>query len=308
MGTLAGIAEVQIGHATDRRTRTGCTVILCPHGAVASVAVRGGAPGTRETDLLQPGNLVGQVHAVLLTGGSAFGLAAADGVMRWLYERKHGFPTAVAPVPIVPAAVLFDLGVGEVAWPDAAQGYAACEAAQQSALDWGQVGAGTGATVGKLLGTAAASSGGIGAASLTLPDGTVVAAIVAVNALGHIADPHTNQIVAGPRLPDGALADSIQLLLDPVAPAAPLPGIAENTTIGCVITTARLDKADCQRLASIAHDGLAHTIRPVHTQFDGDTLFALAVPAPNAPPANSLVLGAAAVEAVAQAVLNAVRP
>lgn len=307
MGVLAGIADIQIGHATDALARTGCTVILCPQGATASVAVRGGAPGTRETDLLQPGNVVEQVHAVLLTGGSAFGLAAADGVMRWLYERGHGFPTAVVPVPIVPAAVLFDLGVGAIAWPDAAQGYAACQAAQESALDWGQVGAGAGATVGKLLGIAVASPGGIGAASLTLPDGTVVAAIVAVNALGHVTDPRTSQIIAGPRLPDGTLADSVELLLDPPAPAA-TPGVGENTTVGCVITTARLDKAGCQRLASIAHDGLARTIRPVHTQFDGDTLFALAVPLADAPPANSLVLGAAAVEVVAQAVLNAVQP
>lgn len=307
MGTLAGIANLQIGHATDTLARTGCTVLLCPQGAVASVAVRGGAPGTRETDLLQPGNLVAQVQAVLLTGGSAFGLAAADGVMRWLYERKLGFPTAVVPVPIVPAAVLFDLGVGTVAWPDATQGYAACEAAQQAALSWGQVGAGTGATVGKLLGMSAASSGGIGVASLTLPDSTVVAAVVAVNALGHIIDPSTNQIIAGPRQPDGSFADSVQLLLEPPLSIVPTPGIAENTTIGCVITTARLDKAGCQRLASIAHDGLARTIRPVHTQFDGDTLFALAVPAPDAPPTTDLLLGIAAVEVVAQAVLNAVQ-
>jgi L-aminopeptidase/D-esterase-like protein len=305
MAVLDGIPHILVGHATDAENRTGCTVILCPEGATAGVAVRGGAPGTRETDLLQPGNLVQQVQAILLTGGSAFGLSAADGVMRWLYERGLGFPTAVVNVPIVPAAVLFDLGVGAVAWPDAAQGYAACEAAQQSALAWGRVGAGTGATVGKLLGIAAASPGGIGMASLTLPDGVVVAAIVAVNALGHVVDPHSGRIVAGPRLADGALADSVDLLLRGPAPAA--PAIGENTTIGCVITTARLDKAGCARVASIAHDGLARTIRPVHTQADGDTLFALATSPADAPLSDTMLIGVAAVEVVAQAVLNAVK-
>lgn len=307
MGTLDGLANVQIGHATDAEARTGCTVILCPQGAFAGVAVRGGAPGTRETDLLQPGSLVQQVQAVLLAGGSAFGLAAADGVVRWLYERGHGFPTAVVNVPIVTGAVLFDLGVGAVAWPDADQGYAACESAQSTTLHWGRVGAGTGATVGKLLGPGAASPGGIGMASLTLPDGTVVAAVVAVNAFGHIVEPRTERILAGPRLPDGSFADSIQLLLQAPPSAPPTPGIGEHTTIGCVITSARLDKADCNRIASVAHDGLARTIRPVHTQYDGDTLFALSVPAPDAPPADSARIAVAAAEVVAQAVLNAVQ-
>lgn len=307
MGTLDGIPNIHIGHATDAAARTGCTVILCPQSAVAGVAVRGGAPGTRETDLLQPGNLVQQVQAILLTGGSAFGLAAADGVMRWLYERRLGFPTAVVNVPIVPAAVLFDLGVGAVAWPDAAQGYAACEAAQQDALAWGRVGAGTGATVGKLLGSAAASPGGIGTASLTLPDGTVVTAIVAVNAFGHVLDPGTNQIVAGPKLADGTFVDTVALLLRGPTPDLATPAIGENTTIGCVITTARLDKAGCARVASVAHDGLARTIRPVHTQADGDTLFALATGAPDAPLADSMLISVAAAEVVAQAVLNAVQ-
>jgi L-aminopeptidase/D-esterase-like protein len=225
--------------------------------------------------------------------------------MRWLYERGRGFPTAVVNVPIVPAAVLFDLGVGAVAWPDATQGYAACEAAEQSAPAWGRVGAGAGATVGKLLGSAAASPGGIGMASLTLLDGVVVAAIVAVNAFGHVVDPRSGRIVAGPRLPDGALADSVELLLH--GPPTAAPTIGENTTIGCVITTARLDKAGCARVASIAHDGLARTIRPVHTQADGDTLFALATGPAAAPPSETLLIGVAAVEVVAQAVLNAVR-
>lgn len=302
MGRLAGIPQVLIGHATNTAARTGCTVILCPDGATAGVAVRGGAPGTRETDLLRPGNLVEQVQAILLTGGSAFGLAAADGVMRWLYERGLGFPTGVVDVPIVPAAVIFDLGVGAVVWPDAAMGYAACESAQQEALVWGAVGAGAGATVGKLFGPDQASRSGIGMAQVTVA-GHTVAAIVAVNAFGHVIDPQTNQILAGPQLPDGSFGDTVELLLA----GAPSRPSAENTTIGCVITTARLDKAACGRIAGIAHDGLARTIRPVHTQADGDTLFALSVAPPDAEPANSMIIGVAAVEAVAQAVVHAIR-
>ncbi|HEY0607922.1 MAG TPA: P1 family peptidase [Herpetosiphonaceae bacterium] len=302
MGRLAGMPQVLVGHATNAAARTGCTVILCPAGATAGVAVHGGAPGTRETDLLRPGNLVEQIQAILLTGGSAFGLAAADGVMRWLYERGLGFPTGVVNVPIVPAAVIFDLGVGAVAWPDAAMGYAACESAQQEALEWGTVGAGAGATVGKLFGPDQASRGGIGVAQV-LAAGHSVTAIVAINAFGHVIDPQTNQILAGPRLPDGSFADTVTLLL---AGAPPRPS-TENTTIGCVITTARLDKAACARIAGIAHDGLARTIRPVHTQADGDTLFALSVAPPDAEPASAMIIGVAAVEAVTQAVLHAIR-
>lgn len=302
MGRLAGIPQVLVGHATDAAARTGCTVILCPDGATAGVAVHGGAPGTRETDLLRPGNLVEQVQAILLTGGSAFGLATADGVMRWLYERGLGFPTSVVNVPIVPAAVIFDLGVGAAVWPDAAMGYAACESAQQDTLEWGAIGVGAGATVGKLFGPAQASRGGIGMAQVTAA-GHSVTAIVAVNAFGHVIDPQTNRILAGPRLADGSFADTVQMLL---AGAPPRPS-AENTTIGCVITTARLDKAACARIAGLAHDGLARTIRPVHTQSDGDTLFALSAAPPDAEPVSSMIIGVAAVEAVAQAVVQAVR-
>lgn len=301
MGIL--VDQVHIGHATDEAARTGCTVILCPYGAVAGVDVRGAAPGTRETELLRPGNLVDHVHAVLLTGGSAFGLAAADGVVRWLHERTIGFPTSAVPVPIVPAAVLLDLQVGRPEWPDAAMGYAACAAAIGDALAWGRVGAGTGATVGKLLGQAHASPGGIGMAQMMLPNGVVVAAVVAVNAFGHIIDPHTDQIVAGPRLPDGSFADTVRLLLQGTLP----PAFDQNTTIGCIVTSARLDKASCCRVASMAHNGLVRTIRPVHTQYDGDTLFALAVGSSEAPRAEITLIGVAAAEVVAQAVLNAVR-
>lgn len=304
MAALPNIPGVWVGHASDQAARTGCTVIVCPDGAVGGVDVRGAAPGTRETDLLRPGNLVERANAVLLTGGSAFGLAAADGVMRWLHEHGYGFQTAVTPVPIVPAAVLFDLGVGAVTWPDAAQGYAACAAAQSEPLEWGRVGAGTGATVGKILGPAQASAGGIGYASRALPDGAIVAAIVAVNALGHIVDPADGGIVVGARLPDGSYANSVDVLLSPQAPP---PAVGENSTIGCVITTARLDKAGCCRVASMAHDGFARAIVPVHTQYDGDTLFALSVAAPDAPAADISLVGIAAAAVVAQAILNAVR-
>jgi L-aminopeptidase/D-esterase-like protein len=302
MGRLPALPQVLVGHASNAAAQTGCTVIVCPDGATAGVAIRGGAPGTRETDLLQPGNLVEQVQAILLTGGSAFGLAAADGVMRWLFERGLGFPSSVVKVPIVPAAVIFDLGVGAVAWPDAAMGYAACQAAQDQALTWGAIGAGSGATIGKILGPDRASRGGIGMAQVNVGDHVVVA-IVVVNAFGHVIDPQTHQILAGPRLPDGSFADTIRLLL---AGAAAAPS-AENTTIGCILTTAQLDKAACGRLAGIAHDGLARTIRPVHTQSDGDTLFALSVAAPDARPTSMMALGVAATEAVAQAVLMALR-
>lgn len=305
MAVIPQIPDVFVGHATRASERTGCTVILCPAGATGGVAVRGAAPGTRETDLLHPGNLVDQVHAVLLTGGSAFGLAAADGIMRWLHERGHGFPTGIVNVPIVPAAVLFDLGVGAVAWPDAALGYAACEAAQSSMpVQWGRIGAGTGATVGKALGLDRSSPGGVGYASMTLADSTVVAAVVAVNGLGHVVDPATNTIIAGPRLDDGVFADSVQLMLQGSIPTP----IGTNTTIGCIITTAHLDKAACCRIASMAHDGLARTIRPVHTQFDGDTLFVLSTAATTLPAANPTLIGVAASEVVAQAILNAVKP
>jgi L-aminopeptidase/D-esterase-like protein len=301
MGALVGVEHVHVGHATDEAARTGCTVILCPRGAVGGVAVFGAAPGTRETDLLQPGNLVERVHAVLLTGGSAFGLAAADGVMHWLYERKIGFPTSVVNIPIVPAAVLFDLGIGSPKWPDATMGYRACVAAENDILAWGRVGAGAGATVGKLLGPERASLGGIGIGQMSLPDGSVVAAIIAVNAFGHVVDPRTNQIIAGPRLPDGSFGDTVQMLLH----GSPSLTLSTNTTIGCIMTTARLDKAGCCRVARMAHNGLARVIRPVHTQYDGDTLFTLATGAADQSQSDVTQIGVAAAEMVVDAVLNA---
>lgn len=307
MPIITDIAGVRIGHWSDSQRRTGCTVVLCPEGAVAGVDVRGGAPGTRETDLLQPGRLVKHVHAIMLTGGSAFGLAAADGVMRWLTERGFGFDVGVVRVPIVPTAVLFDLAVGDpLAYPDATAGYAACESATAIFAE-GAVGAGTGATVGKVLGIAHASAGGIGTATYRLADGTLIGALVAVNAFGHVVDPATNTIVAGARVADGAFVDTVAALLSPPAANPPLMPHA-NTTIGVIVADAALDGAACTRIAATAHSGMARAIRPVHTLFDGDTLFVLSLPRPNAPPANAMVLGVAAAEVVAAAIVNAVTP
>jgi L-aminopeptidase/D-esterase-like protein len=302
------IPGLRIGHAHSPTAATGCTVFLTMNGAVAGVAVRGGAPGTRETDLLRPENHVDRVHAILLTGGSALGLAAADGVVRWLREHGYGWPTSAGPVPIVPAAVLFDLQGMEPVWPDAALGYAACEAARATWPGEGRVGAGSGATAGKILGFEHASPGGIGGASLQLPNGVTVGACVVVNAVGHVIDPADGQILAGPHLPDGTFGDTVEIMLGGATTAQrDLPAQdVTNTTIGVIWTDARLDKAGCGRLASVAHDGLARTIRPVHTPYDGDTLFALSLPADDAPPGDLALLGVAATEVVAAAVVRAV--
>jgi L-aminopeptidase/D-esterase-like protein len=293
---------LSIGHATNPAGKTGCSVFLCPDGAVAGVAVRGGAPGTRETDLLRPGNLVDRIHAILLTGGSAFGLGAADGVVRWLRERGYGWPTSAGPVPIVPAAVLFDLDGEEPAWPDAALGYAACEAARNSWPAEGRVGAGAGALVGRIFGQTLASPGGIGGASMGLMDGLTVGAFVAVNAVGHVIDPNENRILAGPRLPDGRFGDTVEIILRKTPP----PDDTTHTTIGVIWTDARLDKAGCGQVAGVAHDGLARTIRPAHTRYDGDTLFVLSLPRQDSDPADLSLIGVAATEVVTHAIVRAV--
>ncbi|MEK8032960.1 P1 family peptidase [Ideonella sp. DXS29W] len=305
---FSDITGLKLGHHTDPRRPTGCTVLLCESGAVAGVDIRGGATGTRETALLAPGALVDRVHAVLLTGGSAFGLDAAGGVMRWLEERGHGIPVGPARVPIVPAAVLFDLWVGEPGIrPDAAAGYAACEAARPDTADEGNVGAGAGATVGKLFGITHAMKGGLGCAVLRVGE-VAIAAIVAVNALGDVRDPASGAIVAGARTADGrGLRDSIAALARGEGPASGLSGL--NTTIGIVATNAQLDKAQAHRLAAMAQAGLARCIHPVHTQHDGDLLFALAtggIPG-HVEPHQLSVLGTFAAEAVSQAVLRGVR-
>ena len=302
---LTDVAGLRVGHHSDSRRPTGCTVVLCEAGATCGVDVRGAAPGTRETDLLRLDNLVEQVHAVVLAGGSAFGLDAAGGVMRWLDERGHGFALGNARVPIVPAAVLFDLWLGDARIrPDADAGYAACQAASTQPPAQGNVGAGAGATVGKLWGPARAMKGGIGSASLRAA-GFTVGALVAVNAIGDVVDPATGDPLAGARTADGRhLLRSADALRRGDWPVPPRPGLA--TTIGVVATDARLTKAQAQRLATRAHAGLARCIQPCHTATDGDALFALATARVETPAPVSL-LGALAADAVVQAVLNAVR-
>ena len=306
-GAITDVAGIEVGHFSDTRRPTGCTVILAREGAVAGVDVRGAAPGTRETDLLSPGNLVQQVHGIMLAGGSAWGLAAAEGAMRWLEERNIGMDVRFGILPIVPAAVLFDLPMGDARIrPDAASGYAACEAASSAPPVEGNVGAGSGALVGKLFGVDRAMKGGIGTASVTV-GGVTVGALIAVNALGDVIDPDTAQPVAGARTEDGlALLDTRRALLRGEQPKPLLAGT--NTTLGVIATDAVLTKVQANRLASVAHDGLARAINPVHTMSDGDTLFALAtgrVPLEgNAP--GMTVLGTMAAEAVARATLRAV--
>jgi L-aminopeptidase/D-esterase-like protein len=303
-GAITDVAGLRVGHFTDSRRPTGCTVLLCPQGAVCGVDVRGAAPGTRETDLLRPDNLVEQVHALLLTGGSAFGLDAASGVMHWLEERGHGLGVGPALVPIVPAAVLFDLWIGDHRIrPDAAAGYAACEAASHEPPAQGSVGAGAGASVGKLFGIDRGMKGGIGTASLKV-GAVTVGALVAVNPTGDVIDPRDGRVIAGTRGADGRPRSASQAIAAGEIPPRALPGMA--TTIGVVATDAQLSKAQCQKLASMAHNGLARSIDPVHTMADGDTLFALATGASGRPGEMS-VLGVLAATVAARAVLNAVR-
>lgn len=303
--SIVDVAGLSVGHFTDPRRPTGCTVVLVPGGAHGGVDVRGAAPGTRETELLSPFNAVEQVHAVLLAGGSAFGLDAAGGVMRWLEERGIGVAVGPACVPIVPAAILFDLWLGDARIrPDAEAGYAACSAASRQPPAQGSVGAGAGASVGKLFGIARAMKGGIGSASVTVA-GITVGALVAVNALGDVVDPASGQPVAGARTADGRqLQGTMASLLRGELPAPMQPGSA--TTIGVVATDATLGKAQAGKVAQMAHDGLARSINPVHTMGDGDTLFALATGAAGRT-ADVTLLGALAAEVTARAVLRAVR-
>lgn len=264
---------IQVGHATHPEAGTGCTVVLCESGAVAGVEVRGSAPGTRETDLLHPLNRIQHVHGVLLTGGSAFGLAAADGVMRYLEERGVGYDVMVAKVPIVPAAVIFDLWLGRPdVRPDATMGYAACQAASPGPVEEGSVGAGTGATVGKLYGPIGAMKGGVGTWSVGLPEGVVVGALVVVNAVGDVLAPD-GSVLAGTRDPaTGELVGSAKLLQSGYVPPRML---GQNTVVGVVATNAALSKVESNRLARVAHHGLAMAVSPSHTTLDGDTFFAL---------------------------------
>ena len=276
-GAITDVPGIRVGHAHDKRARTGCTVVLCDkEGAVAAVDVRGAAPGTRETDLLEPGNLVERVHAIVLTGGSVFGLDAACGVVRYLEERDIGFDTGVARVPIVPAAVIFDLAVGSSkVRPDSAMGYKACKLASAGPVVEGQSGAGAGATVGKILGPRMASPGGIGTAAIRLPGGVTVGVLVVVNAFGDIVDPRTGRILAGARSPQGSGWLNTSLALQGALETSHHFSPVENTTLAVVATDACLTKAQARRVAVMAHDGMARAVRPVHTTFDGDTVFAL---------------------------------
>ncbi|MFS8639610.1 MAG: P1 family peptidase [Symbiobacteriaceae bacterium] len=298
MGGLTDVAGLRVGHATDREGVTGCTVVLCPEGARCAVDVRGGAPGTRETDLLGMGRLVQEVHAICLAGGSAFGLAAADGVMCWLEERGIGFDVGVARVPIVPAAILFDLAVGDPrARPDAAMGYAACEAASTGPVAEGSVGAGTGAVVGTILGPAGMRKGGVGTASLQTAGGWTVAALVVLNCYGGVRDPGTGSWLVGPPPAGGS------------APPVAWPGAGTNTTLVVVATDAPLDRDRLQRVAQVAQAGLARVVVPVHTFLDGDVAFALATGRRGGEPgpADLLAIADAAADLVERAALRAVR-
>lgn len=303
--SITAVRGLTVGHWTDLAAATGCTVVLCPQGAVGGVDVRGSAPGTRETDALDPVSAISHVHAVLLGGGSAFGLAAADGVMRWLAERSYGFITSVARVPIVPAAILFDLLLGSPdVRPDAACGYAACVAAHAGAVEEGCVGAGTGASVGKLDGIGSATKSGLGSWSLRVPDGPTVAALAAVNAFGDVVDPADGGVLAGLRAPEGGFQRTEERLRSGRTPA--LPGAIENTTIAVVATDAVLSKPAAAKMARMAHDGLARAVRPVHTLRDGDAVFALATGFLGQA-ADVSVVGALAADVLAEAVVRAVR-
>ncbi len=294
--SITSVPGVRVGHWTDLHAATGCTVVLCETAVSAGVDVHGAAPATRETDLLRPGSLVGRTHAVLLTGGSAFGLNAASGVMRFLEERGVGFQLRAATVPIVSAAALFDLGLGRAdVRPDTEAGYAACLSASSGPVAEGTVGAGTGATVAKAHGPEGAIKGGVGTAACELPNGVIVAALVAVNAVGGVYEAATGAPVA---LPRGR---------HPSEAATPRAG--ENTTIGVIATNARLDSGGINRLATLGHDGLALAIRPAHTLYDGDTLFAVSVPPSTgeAPEFDPVALGKAAADVVAEAIVRGVR-
>ncbi len=304
-GSITDVGGIRVGHFTDTRRPIGCTVLIFEGGAVAGVDVRGSAPGTRETDLLQPVNSVQKVNAILLTGGSAFGLDAATGVMRYLDEHGIGFHFGSSVIPIVPAAVLFDFNVGDPKIrPDAHSGYAACEAASSSNVPEGNVGAGASATVGKLFGFGSAMKGGLGTASIRVGDtGLIVAAIVAVNAVGDVLDYQTGRILAGARTPDGT--GFRNTIAEIMKGATVKPQAGTNSTIGVVATNARLTKTEATKMAQMAHDGFARTINPVHTMVDGDTIFAVATGATQVTD-DLTTIGSVGAEAMARAVNRAV--
>jgi len=310
--SVTTIPGLRVGHAHDSEALTGCTVILYEAGAVGGVDQRGGAPGTRETDALHPMHLVERAHGIVLSGGSAFGLDAASGAVRYLEERGVGFDVRVARVPIVPAAILFDLGIGRAdVRPGPEMGYQACLNASEATPAEGNVGAGMGCTVGKILGMGQAMKSGLGCAAIEIGGGLMVGAIAAVNAFGDIIDPYQPRIVAGARAPQepplpygeaGYFADTLQVLRSMAGGPPALP-YRQNTVIGVVVTNAQLNKEQTNKVAQMAQDGLARAVRPAHTMWDGDTIFALAT-GPLQAEVNTI--GAFAAEVVAQAILRAV--
>ena len=312
--SITDVPRIEVGHAQNFEAITGCTVVICRRGATAGVDVRGGAPGTRETDLLNPINLVNKVHAVMLAGGSAYGLDAASGVMRYLEEHKIGFKTGVARVPIVPAAILYDLSVGRSdIRPDAEMGYQACMAASAKGVIEGNAGVGTGASVGKILGQKQAMKSGVGSASLSTGKGVIVGALAAVNAFGDVVDPSSGAIVAGTRSTKvgpiklgarGEFADTMQLMKSFLGRSVLKIATRANTVIGVVAVNASLNKSEMTKVAQMAHDGIARTVRPAHTMLDGDSIFALATGGARA---DVSTIGAFAAEALALAILRAVR-
>jgi L-aminopeptidase/D-esterase-like protein len=306
---LTEVHGIKVGHHTLSERPTGCTVILVDgEGVPGGVSQRGGAPGTRETDLLDPLNMVDKVNAVVLSGGSAYGLAAATGTVQWLEEHHMGWRVRTGVVPIVPSAILIDLSFGgdPKVRPGADCGYKAAEAASYAAVAEGNVGAGAGATVGKIDGGEHSMKGGVGSASITLASGLVVAAIAAVNAVGDVIDPQTNQVIAGIRTTDGKhLAEARKLIRSGDLGQRTNPRPGENTTIGLVATNARLTKTEVNRVALMADDGFARAINPSHTTGDGDTVFALATGRWQGE-ASVTMIGALAAEAMAEAIVRAV--
>jgi L-aminopeptidase/D-esterase-like protein len=312
--TITDVRGIEVGHAQNDKALTGCTVILCRKGAVAGVDVRGGAPGTRETDLLNPVNVVEKVHAITLAGGSAFGLDAASGVMKYLEENKIGFNTGVAKVPIVPAAILYDLNIGQAdVRPDSIIGYQAAESASSDKPAEGNVGAGTGASVGKMFGAKLSMKSGEGTASMDIGGGVIVGALVAVNAWGDVIDPGTNEILAGLR--SGKVgpvrvggkdyfAGTLTMMKKPAGRSLLRLTTRANTIIGVIATNAKLTQAQATKVSQMAQDGLARTIRPAHTMLDGDTIFALST---GRRKADVTSVGAFAAEVMAQAIIRAVK-
>jgi L-aminopeptidase/D-esterase-like protein len=304
--TITRVAGIEVGHWTDLEAATGCTVILCRQGAVGGVDVRGSAPGTRETDFLRPVNLMQKAHAVVLSGGSAYGLDAASGVMGWLEEQGIGFDVGVAVVPLVASAVLFDLTIGRPdVRPGPEAGYVACQATTDGPVAEGCIGAGTGATVGKLLGPQFATKSGLGSVARRIVGDVIVGALVAVNAFGDVVDPATGELIAGTRNPSGqGFVNTMERLHGELVQES--LAFPFNTTLAVVATDAVLSKEGANKMAQMAHDGLAQAIRPVHTMVDGDTIFALSTGQHTDVPVDVSIIGAVAASVLAEAVVRAV--